>query len=182
MVEAALRCVARWGPDKTTLTDVADEAKVSRATAYRAFPGGKDALLLVVTDREVSRFFDQLADRLGEAEDLEELVALGLTGAGRALVEGRALLPLLAHMAMTRGDARSSEELHSVLRLVCECATPHLARFIDATQAPGAAELLARLAVTYALLPSNEVDICDYASVKRFTDAMLLPALNGLRH
>lgn len=181
LVDAAVRCVARWGPDKMTLTDVADEARVSRATAYRAFPGGKDALLLVVTDREVSRFFDGLAGRLEAAGDLEELVTIGLTEAGRALAERSTLLPLLAHMAMTGEDSRTSEELHSVLRLVCECATPHLARFIDASRAAGVAELLARLAVTYALLPSSEVDICSYDSVKRFAGTMLLPALRNLQ-
>jgi hypothetical protein len=53
--------------------------------------------------------------------------------------------------------------------------------FDFAQQAPGVAELPARLAVTYALLPSNEVDNSDHASVNRFVKALLLPALNGLR-
>jgi|GEM_PF-1842727 hypothetical protein len=70
---------------------------------------------------------------------------------------------------MAREDSREDER------------PAHLSRFIDAEQAPGVAELPARLAVTYALLPSNEVDNSDHASVNRFVKALLLPALNGLR-
>ncbi|MEA2588672.1 MAG: hypothetical protein QOH66_1599, partial [Actinomycetota bacterium] len=45
VIDAALRCIARWGIAKTTLDDIAREASCSRATIYRLFPGGKDALL-----------------------------------------------------------------------------------------------------------------------------------------
>ena len=45
IVEATLRCIARWGIAKTTLDDVAREAGCGRATIYRAFPGGKAEVL-----------------------------------------------------------------------------------------------------------------------------------------
>ncbi|MGZ4705878.1 MAG: TetR/AcrR family transcriptional regulator, partial [Acidimicrobiales bacterium] len=45
ILEAALRCVARWGLIKTTVDDVAREAGCSRATIYRAFPGGKQSVI-----------------------------------------------------------------------------------------------------------------------------------------
>ena len=45
IVDATTRCIARWGVAKTTLDDVAREASCSRATVYRLFPGGKDAVL-----------------------------------------------------------------------------------------------------------------------------------------
>jgi AcrR family transcriptional regulator len=48
LIDATLQCIARWGVAKTGLDDVAREAGVSRATVYRAFPGGKDALFNTV--------------------------------------------------------------------------------------------------------------------------------------
>ncbi|HSP05013.1 MAG TPA: TetR/AcrR family transcriptional regulator, partial [Acidimicrobiales bacterium] len=41
----ALACIARTGITRTTVDDVVREAGVSRATLYRAFPGGKDVLV-----------------------------------------------------------------------------------------------------------------------------------------
>src|SRR3954447_11197066 len=64
VIDAALRCVARWGIAKTTLDDVAREAGCSRATVYRVVPGGKDGLIEAVATREATRFFAALAQRL----------------------------------------------------------------------------------------------------------------------
>ncbi|MDP4977497.1 MAG: TetR/AcrR family transcriptional regulator, partial [Ilumatobacteraceae bacterium] len=44
ILDAARRCVERWGINKLTIDDVATEANVSRATLYRIFPGGKDVM------------------------------------------------------------------------------------------------------------------------------------------
>lgn len=44
IVDAALRCIARHGPAKTGLTDVAMELGVTRQTVYRHFPTAADLL------------------------------------------------------------------------------------------------------------------------------------------
>src|SRR5207237_771201 len=67
VIDAALRCIARWGVSKTTLDDVAREASCSRATIYRQFPGGKDALLGAIARTELARFFSGLARTFGAA-------------------------------------------------------------------------------------------------------------------
>src|SRR6266851_644407 len=76
MVDATLRCIARWGVAKTTLDDVAREAGCSRATVYRLFPGGKDGLLDAVARTETERFFACLADGidLSDGESVRRLV------------------------------------------------------------------------------------------------------------
>jgi AcrR family transcriptional regulator len=51
LVDAAARCFDRFGVLKTTIEDVAAEAKVSRATVYRYF-ADRDALILAVLVRE----------------------------------------------------------------------------------------------------------------------------------
>ncbi|HEX4721560.1 MAG TPA: TetR/AcrR family transcriptional regulator [Pseudonocardiaceae bacterium] len=59
MITAALDCFLNFGVRKTSLTDVADRAGVSRATAYRAF-GDKNGLVRAVAEAEVTRFLDRL--------------------------------------------------------------------------------------------------------------------------
>src|SRR6185437_2489660 len=67
IVDAALRCLARQGVAKTTADDIAREAGLSRATLYRAFPGGKDGVLHAVVETETARLFSELAVAMGEA-------------------------------------------------------------------------------------------------------------------
>src|SRR5205814_6413277 len=85
VIDAALRCIARWGIGKTTLDDVAREASCSRATIYRLFPGGKDALLAATTRGELGRFFSGLARTFDEAADLDDLLVGGILYASRPL-------------------------------------------------------------------------------------------------
>ena len=72
IVDAALRCICRWGVAKTALDDAAREAGCSRATVYRLFPGGKDGLMEAVARTEIARFFAAVADRLAAAATLED--------------------------------------------------------------------------------------------------------------
>src|SRR5688572_14568088 len=91
VIDAVLRCIARWGVAKTTLDDIAREAGLSRATVYRLFPGGKDALLESVATSEVHRFFRAVSARLEEADSLEELLVAGVSEAGQHLLGHTAL-------------------------------------------------------------------------------------------
>ena len=68
LVDGALRCLARQGIAKTTVDDIARAAGLSRATAYRTFPRGKDGILAAVVETEVARLFSSLAVVMGEAE------------------------------------------------------------------------------------------------------------------
>jgi len=59
LISAALECFLSFGVRKTSLTDVADRAGVSRATAYRVF-GDKNGLVRAVAEAEVTRFLNEL--------------------------------------------------------------------------------------------------------------------------
>lgn len=59
LVDAALDCFLSFGVRKTSLTDVADRAGVSRATAYRVF-GDKSGLVRAVAEAEITRLLDRL--------------------------------------------------------------------------------------------------------------------------
>ena len=91
VLEATYACVARYGISKTTVEDVAREARVSRATVYRYFPGGKDELIRETISWEVARFFTRLAAAVEGTADFTELLVEALLFAHRA-VEGHDVL------------------------------------------------------------------------------------------
>lgn len=95
ILEAAYACVARYGMGKTTVEDVAREARVSRATVYRYFPGGKDELLRETISWEVARFFTRLAAAVDGAPDFTELLVEALVFAHRAVEEHDVLQKVL---------------------------------------------------------------------------------------
>ena len=98
-IDAALRCIARWGVAKTTLDDVAREAGCSRATVYRVFPGGKDEPARRPPSRRGRPLLRPSARRRStRADDLEDLLVAGITdGRPRTSRDHAALQFLLAH-------------------------------------------------------------------------------------
>lgn len=77
LVRAAAACVDRFGLTKTTIEDVAREAKVSRATIYRYFENRDQLMLEVILhdleeshNRELDTFFDGVDTPEGFGEAL----------------------------------------------------------------------------------------------------------------
>ena len=68
IVDGALRCLARQGIAKTTVDDIARAAGLSRATAYRTFPRGKEGILAAVVETEVARLFSCPRRRHGRGQ------------------------------------------------------------------------------------------------------------------
>jgi AcrR family transcriptional regulator len=178
IVDAALRCFARWGVGKTTLDDVSREAGCSRATVYRSFPGGKDGLVDAVVGAEVGRFFTALAQRLEAAADLEDLIVGGMALTAAWFTEHRALQYLLAHEPETILPRISFHQADDVLRTASAFTAPYLRRWLPAhLDALRAGEWLARIVLSYLCSPSPSVDMRDEASVRRLVQAFVLPGL-----
>jgi AcrR family transcriptional regulator len=177
VVEAALRCVARWGAAKTSLDDVARQAGLSRATVYRLFPGGRDGLLEVVAEVEIARFFAAVVERLEAAQDLEELLVTGMAEAGRRILEHDALQFLLAHEPEVVVPRLAFRQLDVVLRTAAIVVAPHLERWLPSEDALRAAEWITRLVLSYASTPAGDLSIGDEASVRRLVRAFVLPGL-----
>lgn len=176
LVDAALACVSRWGVAKTSLDDVARQAGCSRATAYRAFAGGKDALVETVARVELGRFFDGLAQRMAEAPTLEEQLVAAIHEAGTRIAGHAALQYLLAYEPEVILPRLAFDQCDAALAVVVDFARPFLARFLDGEAPAHAAELAARLVLSYAILPSSEVDLTDLAAVRRLVRTFVLPA------
>lgn len=179
MVDAALRCIERWGLAKTSMDDIAREAGVSRATVYRVFPGGKDRLVETVVQHELGRLFHEAESEAQQAETLEELVCVGVEIAMRTLTGHAALNYMVIHEPEAVLPLFAFHRLAPLLAEIAELSRPHLARFLpDDAIAPGA-EYLARVVLSYSFNPSPVVDPRDPRSIRRLVRTYLLPALTA---
>jgi AcrR family transcriptional regulator len=95
VLEAAYACVARYGLAKTTVEDVTRVARVSRASVYRYFPGGRDELMSAVITWETGRFFGRLAEAVAGAPDFAALLEEALVFAHRAVEDHEVLQKVL---------------------------------------------------------------------------------------
>jgi AcrR family transcriptional regulator len=177
LVDAALRCVERWGLAKTSIDDIARQAGVSRATVYRLFPGGKDRLVATVLQHELGRLFHEADSEARQASDLEDLVCIGVGIAMRTLSTNPALGYLVDHEPEAILPHFAFHRLAPLLATVAELSRPHLVRFLPDDAVRPAAELLARVVLSYSFDPVPELDPSDPDSIRRFVRTYLLPAL-----
>ena len=71
LLDAAKQCYAAQGIARTTMEDIAQEAKVTRRTVYRHF-GSHQEIMSAVVYREAALFWEQLQLRLQSVESFEE--------------------------------------------------------------------------------------------------------------
>src|SRR5262245_58068021 len=96
VLDAAKVCCERWGRAKTTVDDIAAEARCSRATIYRLFPGGRDNLFEALRRSETEAFFVRLSEKLAGTEGFHDLVVVAIVEAARALYADEHLQLMLA--------------------------------------------------------------------------------------
>jgi len=181
IVDATLVCLARQGVHKTTFDDIARQSGFSRATVYRAFPGGKEAVLAALIDTELARFFSQLAVAMGGATDIEDVLVAGITEAARRLLAHPALAFVRAHEAGLVTAHLAFDEMDRVLALASGFAAPFLGRWLEPDQAMRAAEWATRIVLTYLGSPSSAVDLTSSADVSHMVQRFVLPGIQALR-
>ena len=183
-VDAALRCIARNGVQRTTVDDIAQEAGVSRVTLYRTFPGGRDAVLAAVVETEAARLFSAVAVAMGDARDLEDVLVAGMVEAARRLCRHQALSRVMAqepglvlsHLAFSQMDA--------VLRTSAELTAPFFARWLDPDQAARAAEWATRILVSYLVCPgegTRPIDLTHPDQARHLVGTFVIPGIQALR-
>ncbi|RKD13210.1 hypothetical protein BCY91_10320 [Pelobium manganitolerans] len=71
IIEAALKRFAHFGVAKTTMSEIADDLSLSKASLYYYFPD-KTALVLAVGENILSVFLDEQSKALANAQSFEE--------------------------------------------------------------------------------------------------------------
>lgn len=181
VVDAALGCIARQGIHKTTADDVARQAGLSRATLYRAFPGGKEAVLSAAVQTEVARLFSGLAVVMGEPSDLEGALVAGMVEAARQLSDHPALRTLLAEEPGVVLPHLAFERMDRVLRTATDFTAPFLARWLEPDEAGPAAEWAVRVFLSYVACPRPGADLTDVDDARHLVDTFVVPGIEALR-
>jgi AcrR family transcriptional regulator len=180
ILTAAIRCVARWGLAKSTVDDVAREAGCSRATVYRVFPGGKDALMLAALERELRAFVTDLRDDVDTVQTLEDALVTIMTRAAQGIDAHPALQYLLAHEPEAVRPLVSFDGLEPLIEWAGAFGTAHLARFVGDEVARDVGRWVARVIVAYSFEEERPVDLSHYETTRRFVRTYLLPGVEAL--
>lgn len=172
IIEATLQCVARWGIAKTTLDDVAREAGCGRATIYRAFPGGKQAVLSETLQHELRGAVATIDEAVRDLDSLEEVLVVGTTSAARLILNHAALAFLIAH------EPIAFDKMGRVFDAAAACAAPHLARFLPGDDVARAADWVTRVVLTYTFNPAPSTDLRNESDARQLVRTFFLPALS----
>lgn len=177
LLEAAQRCIVRWGLRKTTLEDIAREAGVGRATVYRAFPGGKERLAEAILCYEAARLFELCDAALAAADTFDDLVVTGISAALAVMTEDEVVRSILTHEPELVLPRFAFHQLDRFLDVAAALCRPHLSRFLPASAVRPAADLLARLVLSLGFRPPPWFDAADPAAVRRLVHTYVLPAI-----
>jgi len=168
VLDAARTCCERWGATKVTIDDIAAAARVSRATIYRMFPGGKDVLFEALRVRELEEFFDDLQTSIAGAASLDELLVRAVVTATRRLREDEHLTLMLAAEPGEVLSQLTSAGVPRIVRFATTFLVPLLDPYLARDDARVVIDVLARLTISYFLAPSELVDLGDERSAAAF--------------
>lgn len=181
VIDGTLACLARHGTAKTTVDDIARESGVSRATVYRAFPGGRDEILEAVVDTEMARLFSALGVRLGNAADLTAALVGGIVEASTRLRDHAALHFLVEHEPGIILGHLAFDESDRLLATASRFTAPFLARWMSPDEAERVAEWATRIVLSYAISPSSSFDARNEADATRLVTTFMLPGIRALQ-
>ncbi|MCW8103062.1 TetR/AcrR family transcriptional regulator [Streptomyces tauricus] len=181
LLDAAYEQFCRMGIKRSTMTDVARQAGVSRITVYRRF-ATKDQLVEQVVRREFRRYFDRFIEDVRDAETVADRVVLGFASSLRAVrrnpliggliaAEPDALVP-----SMTSDEGRTLSVVQQFVasRLRQEQSVGNLSGDVDVDML---AEMMVRVSASFLIIPSHVLDLDDQEQVRAAARQFLVPML-----
>jgi AcrR family transcriptional regulator len=178
VVVGARRSIARWGWRRTSVDDIARDAALSRASVYRAYPGGKDAVGAALLDFERAEFRN-VVERCARPTLDDTLVAL-FVAVGSWFAGHNALAFMLQHEQELVGPYLGFAAGDAVVAEAAAMVAPILSPFVDPAELARATDWLLRLLRSHLLDPSAFVALADTDSVRRLVTTFVLPALAPL--
>lgn len=158
ILNAAQACYLRLGVSKTTASDIAEEAGISRATLYRRFPSHGD-IFLAVLGRESLEMATVCENKLKHISDPAEHVIEGIL----CVLDEIVRRPLHSHLFTDSGgpwvlsQTMAAENLHEMCFQML-LAAPEMPKNPDPearTQLAYLAEWILRILASYAITPSH---------------------------
>ena len=184
VLDGALEAFLDLGMRRTSMGDIARRSGISPATLYRRF-ASKSAVVQAVGIREVRRFLADADDLLAELDEQGADVETLLTELGFAVIDGIRRNKLLQRLLRTE-----PELVLPMLTVngapVLDLGREYLTDFMHGLQRQGRlpsydveplAEMMARLAVSFALTPQSVIPLRDADATRDAIRAFLVPAV-----
>ncbi len=180
VVESTLKEIAQGRLSSFTVASIVRRSGVSRATVYRAFPGGRDAMVATAVQREAARLFAAVADAMASADSLHSCLLAGLTTVWHHVASHDAIKGLCeSEPELVRRNLRF-ESATRTYYVASSFAQPLLGRWLDGETAGRLAEWFCRIVVSYWLSAAQYLDIADPRSVATFYGRHLAPGVERL--
>jgi TetR/AcrR family transcriptional repressor of uid operon len=171
---AALAEIARVGLARCTVEDVARVAGVSRATAYRRFPG-KPALVGAAIGHEVARALGAMAGAVADAPTLDDAVTAMICTGARTLATSVALSSVVASDPGALAPYLDFAGGEALLARLADGLAPLLAPW--AADPVRAGEWVARVGIDLLRTPTPMVDPFDPVAVRDFVTTFVTPGI-----
>lgn len=181
ILDAAKSCYLRLGVAKTTASDIASEAGVSRATLYRRFPSHNDIFLAVLA-RDSWEMVEACARQLEGITDPAQHVVEGILYVLDEIVRR----PLHAHLFKESSENWALEQVLSTddmrdLSVQMILAMPGMKTGLDSEtedRVAFLAEWILRILISYAAAPSQQARNRD--EMRRLLHTMLEPVVRSV--
>ena len=171
ILDATKAAIERWGVERLTINDVCAAAKVSRATLYRAFPGGKEVLLEALRVRELELFFTTLRAHAEGETTLEDTIVRCMVVATSELRSDQHLALMLAAEPGEVATQLTVQGVPRIERVATAYLTPLLEPYLSRKDAADLVEVLARMVISYFLAPSSRFDFTNEHQARAFVRA-----------
>lgn len=185
LLAAAARRFVAVGIRKTTMEDIAREARAGKATLYRHF-ANKDAVVDALVEREAARYVRLLTAAADEHDRATDRIEAAFLAGVRFLVD---------HPVLTRGR---DEEPGVLLPRITADGGPVVASGLELftglirdgvdrgelreVDPRAAAEVIVRLILSYFAFPPMYVDVEDPVEGQAFAHALIAGGLRRERH
>jgi AcrR family transcriptional regulator len=172
--KAALECLRRVGLEKTSMSDIAREAGISRPTLYKYFKN-KDEVFFAAIDIEAHTFAESVVKHAKEFSTIEERIVETIIYVVEELPKDKNLSFVLNHeMAGALRDRAFSDEATLVFSEMT--AVPLIEIRPDlADQGLEISEIMSRFAISMILFPGKYST--DYDGLRRLITKHILPGL-----